>query len=424
MRISSVKKSINVLLLLSVVGILSCGEKPSGPTATSIEDFPAPPINIKASVGDRVVGLSWRHPNSGNVTKYKIYRQDSTAQTFRSIGSSDELSYIDVNLQNNRTYRYKISAVGLNGLEGRTSEAVSAVPAIYGVIINSGQKYTNSLAVNLSLTAPSTTTLVKVSNDSLFTNAEWEAFSSPKSWILSPGDGEKTVFVKFRNVQDIETLEANSDRIILDTEAVIRQITHDANKRILTPADTIHFIMDTGESGGRASVDINNVRIGLELFDNGEDGDSVPNDGIYEVDYVIPTGPEVESTLVVGHFRDKAGNVAANLDAPARVTIRKPPKAVELIEVAAVIGSSTSLNLFWSKNSDIDFSNYRIFRSLTPGVTNQSPLVTITQNQNVVTYTDSTLASNTTYYYRVFVYDVTGLFTRSNEKSGTTNPNN
>ncbi len=414
---------IILLLLLSFILLFNaCGKKPEDPLGINLDDFPAPPIDVKITVGDRVIGLSWKHPDVSRIAKYKIYRQDTTSQNFRVIASTENLSYIDTNLQNNQIYRYQITAVAKNGLEGKPSEIVFAKPSIFGIIINSGQIFTNSRVVNLSLTAPSTTTLVMISNDSLFTNAQWETFTATKSWLLLPGDGKKTVFAKFRDALDRETITAYSDDIVLDTEAVIKQVLHNAGNRILTPADTVHFAVITDEPGGKAWVDINNVRLGLALFDDGSNGDRIANDGSYEVDYVVPTGPEVENTLVVGNFIDRAGNVADKFNAPERLTIRRPPTPVKLIAVAPTIGSSRALNLFWSQNTDPDFANYRIYRALTPGVDTRSTLVTIIQNQTTVTFTDTTLAPNTRYFYRVFVFDVTGLFFGSNELSGKTNP--
>lgn len=422
---SSFIKTVYLFLAVVLIGFgVSCLEKPTNPFNTEIADFPTPPNNIRVSVGDRVVTMTWLHPDVGTVMEFKIYRQDSTNLTFRNIGSTEGLSYSDRNLNNNQEYRYQISAVGVDGLEGKPSEVVSAVPAIFGVLINSGQEFTNSRNVSLSLTAPAITTLVRVSNDSLFSNSQFQTFSRLMNWTLSRIDGPKAVFVKFRDAQDRETDEPYSDAIILDTRATIRQVLHDGVTRILTPADTIHFMIIADEPGGNALVNVNGVQSGINLFDNGTNGDLVPDDGTYEVDYVIPTGPEVESTLVVGQFVDRVGNVAPNLvSSSGRITIRRPPTPVKLIAVEPLIGSSRALNLFWSVNSDADFANYRIFRSLTPGVDTEEPLVTILQNQATIAYRDSTLAANTTYHYRIYVYDVTGLFFGSNELGGTTNPN-
>lgn len=410
-------------LCLCVLIALSCSGGPANPVQFKPEDFPAPPINIKLAVGDREIALTWGHSDPSRVKSFQVFRQDSVAQAFQAVGTTSEFSFVDSNLQNGRTYGYAIAAVGENGLVGKKSPAIIGVPAIFGILINSGQAFTNTLSVTLTFAAPSTTTLTKISNDSTFSNAQWENFATPRNWTLSPGDGVKRVFVKFRNARDVETVQPFIDSIVLDTEATIRRFTHDAQGRILTPADTIHLALDAGETGGRAFADINNVQFGIPLFDDGSNGDSVARDGIYELDYIIPTGPQVENTLVIGKFADRAGNVATNLvSSSGRVTVRRLPTPVDLIAVEPVIGSSRALTLFWSINSDNDFANYRIFRSLTPGINTESPLVTIIQSRNTLTHKDSTLAPNTTYYYRVFVYDATGLFFGSNERSGKTNP--
>lgn len=422
MKMNSIKKSIFIFFPLLMAVTITCGKRPSNPTGIAVGEFPLPPINVKISVGDRVIGLDWSHSNLGSVTSFKIFRQDSSNLEFINVGSTDMLSFVETNLQNNQVYRYKINAVGINGLEGKSSEIVSARPAIFSILINSGQIFTTSRVVNLSFAAPPTTTLIQVSNDSLFTNSEWITFVPTMSWTLTSGQGDKRVYAKFRDLNDRESIGELKDSIILDSEAVIRSFSHNAVNRILTPADTVHFVLVTREAGGQASLDINNIQQGIELFDDGSNGDPAAGDGIYEVDYIVPTGPEAEETLVFGRFTDRAGNVAANLAAPSRITIRKPPKPVNLIAVEPLSNSSRSLNLFWSINSDPDFANYRIFRARTPGVSTESGLVTILQNRNTISFTDSTLSRNTTYYYRVYVYDVTGLFFGSNQRSGTTNP--
>jgi len=423
MEIRTIKYSVLLIFSSFVILGLSCQEAPESPVNFESGDFPAPPVNIRISTGDQRLALSWTHPKLETVESFKILRQDTVRGSFRNIGTSSTTSFIDTNLRNNIEYRYVISSVGVNGLEGNRSEVITGIPGIFSVLINGGFQFTNSRAVNLAFGAPGRTTLMKISNDSLFTNAEWINFSQSTSWTLTLMDGLKTVYVKFRDNRDQETIEPVTDTIFLDTNAKIRQLTHDAATRILTPADTVHFVMNTGEPRGVASVDINNVQAGVDLFDDGTNGDRVPDDGIYEVDYIIPTGPEVENTLVVGRFTDVAGNVAQALNASARLTIRRPPTPVELIAVEPVISSSTALNLFWSRNSNADFANYRVYRQTTPNVTTQSPLVTIIQDRDETSFRDTGLSPNTTYYYRVYVFDATGLSFGSNERSGTTNPN-
>ena len=416
------KKSA-VLLCTLVLLAQNCEERVKSPTSVDPNGFPASPTNLKALIGDGVVILSWLHNDLSSIISFNIYRADSSTTGFSKIGLSDSMTYRDSSLQNNREYFYQVTAVGNNGLESSKSATASAVPAVYGISINFGREFTTSQTVTLSFTAPPTTSLVKISNDSLFSSSQWEGYVPIKTWNLSFEDGEKAVYVKFRDALDRETFEAFSDLIILDTQAIIKDVTEDSGGRVLVASDSIHFAVVTEESAGKAWVDLQRFESGITLFDDGSNGDSIANDGIYEVDYDIPTGPEVEVALVTGHFVDRAGN-ATTLNASSRLTIRTSPRPVTLIQVAPFLGvSTTALNLFWTKNLDADFASYRIFRSGQSGVDTESPLLTIIQDQSTITLTDSTLASNRTYYYRVYVFDTTGLFSGSNVKSGTTNSN-
>jgi fibronectin type 3 domain-containing protein len=78
--------------------------------------------------------------------------------------------------------------------------------------------------------------------------------------------------------------------------------------------------------------------------------------------------------------------------------------------------ASNRATLTWTENADTDFGEYRLYRSLVPGVTQTSTLVaTLTDREK--TYFDDTglnLALNT-YYYRVYVFDLGGKSSRSNE---------
>ncbi|MFQ5639889.1 MAG: fibronectin type III domain-containing protein [bacterium] len=411
-----------VFLVFSILSLTGCDDKPSLPTSVNTNDFPAAPTNVKAFVGDATIVLTWSHPHADAMSRYNIYRQDSTESEFKIAGSTEELRYTDSSLQSNREFRYQISALGKNGLEGSPSKIIKAVPAVYGVSVNFGQEFTTSQTVTLLFTAPRTTSLVKIGNDdSLLTNAQWESFVTTRNWTLSFDDGKKTVFVKFRDAEDRETIHFYSDSIVLDTQAIIKQVTENSGGRVLTSEDIIHFTVITDEPGGRAWVDLSHVQSGVKLYDDGTNGDSLPDDGIYEREFDISTGSEAENASVTGHFVDRAGNVATTINASGAVTIRRPPEAVDLISVSPVISSSNALNLFWSENSDSDFAHYRIFRSNESGVDTGSSLATIIQDRGSLSFTDSTLVSNTTYFYRVYVFDTSGLFSGSNEMSGTTN---
>ncbi|MGB4338502.1 MAG: fibronectin type III domain-containing protein, partial [Bacillota bacterium] len=86
-----------------------------------------------------------------------------------------------------------------------------------GVIINDGAKATNNRAVTLG--AYGQLTQVSFSNDS-YTWSNW--LSKPAdygefSWELAPGDGQKTVYMRFRGFLGL-AIRGESDTIILDTK--------------------------------------------------------------------------------------------------------------------------------------------------------------------------------------------------------------
>ncbi|MCA0447253.1 MAG: carboxypeptidase regulatory-like domain-containing protein [Bacteroidetes bacterium] len=82
--------------------------------------------------------------------------------------------------------------------------------------------------------------------------------------------------------------------------------------------------------------------------------------------------------------------------------------------------SKTSIGIGWTKITDSNFGQYKIFRSIIPGVTESSTLVTTVTQSDANTFTDNNLSNGTAYYYRVFVYNKAGVGSGSNEVSAST----
>ncbi len=109
--------------------------------------------------------------------------------------------------------------------------------------INNGQAETNSSAVSLNFVAlPSDLTepiayYVAVSNNPEFVGASLDAYQNNKSWVLSPGSGEKTVYVKFYNRWGKST-EVFSDSIKLTNNNPIvgNQVGSDV---VVSPAPSV-----------------------------------------------------------------------------------------------------------------------------------------------------------------------------------------
>jgi hypothetical protein len=94
------------------------------------------------------------------------------------------------------------------------------------ISINNGDDYTTSINVDLTLTYndPLGISGVRYSNDGEWDTEIWEAPSASKTWTLSAGDGEKTVYYQVKNTAELVS-PTYSDNIILDTEAPIGTVT-------------------------------------------------------------------------------------------------------------------------------------------------------------------------------------------------------
>ncbi|MBD3169487.1 MAG: hypothetical protein GF307_08390 [candidate division Zixibacteria bacterium] len=419
------KKSLLVYSLISTALIFSvliagCGRELSDRNApTEVGTAPPTPDNLDISVDDQGLTLTWTISDSTNIARYRIYRSDSTDSDFEVADSTNTRTYTDTGLANGITYFYQISSVDSSGFEGYLSETVSAMPEIYAIIINDNLNTTSQLDVELTLIAPEGTRYMRIANDSSFTNAVWEDFAPEKSWRLNPPDGEKMVYVGYRDANDNPLSRFKYDSIVLDRFAGIDSVLENTSGQTMTAGDVIRFTIYTtdSETNGEAFVQMESLQRNIYLYDEGTGADATANDGIYTADFTIPPGVEVTNASITGHFTDEAGNAAEPREATSTVDIQNPPEAVRLLPPLASPENPTSIDLNWSPTEESDFAFYRIFRKTTPGVDTSSTLVTTVSTPSQTSYTDEDLAENTVYYYRVYIYDQSNLFAGSNEDS-------
>jgi fibronectin type 3 domain-containing protein len=413
MAVSKFKLIVAVLPILLSLG---CESGPSNVLNVDPSDLLDPPRSIQATIGDRTVTLTWLHDSANLIDRFKIFRVDSADSVLREIATTTEFQFTDEDVQNNHTYEYRVATLGKNGLLGRKSSPVLAVPALYGVTINSGAQISNSLNVSLSFAAPQTTTFVRISNDSSFFDSQWDTYALTKPWTLTHGDGQKSVYVRFRDAGGRETTQIYKVGILLDTQAIIYEVFESSQDQVVTAGDSIHFRVVAQEPDGEAWIELYQVVERIELFDDGTRGDPVARDGVYETTYRISTGLQGESVIVIANFIDRGGNAAPSQEADTRVTIRQPPHPVRIITIAPVPGGpANARNIFWTRNSDADFARYELYRSTARGVTTSSSLITLIQSPEILSFADTSAVANTTYYYRVYVFDTSGLSSGSNE---------
>jgi len=357
------------------------------------------PSGLKAEVSDGSITVSWKPVEEAS--KYKVYRSSEERTDWTGIAETTDTSYTDDGLINGRVYLYSVSAVSSDGLEGGRSESISAIPTIYSILINDGDEVTGSLDVRIDIAAPSSTELMSFSNDSLFVNSTWERFSSSRQWRLEPPDGEKRVFARFMDISG-SISQTVSTGIRLDTYSSITSVSFSPDT--VPVGGTAHFTLEAAgnETQGQAWIELEGFSDRIELYDNGNNGDSSEDDGVYEADFKFPSQLRGINLTVTGNFIDRAGNMAVPAEAADKLCFTEEPVPVRLI--GAIDSTTSSITIKWEQSSEENFRSYRIYRDTDPPV-EEAPQNMVKELFNIsqTTYPDGGLTEGMTYHYRVFV---------------------
>lgn len=390
------------VLALAVLA-LSCSRTVERPTDSDLViDAPSTPAGITVGIGDRVVRLSWQA--AADAVRYRVYRVNNIVDELHLYDSTTTTTYTDRNVTNNVTYLYQVASVNSDGLEGVRSPEIPAQPGVFSIAINDDKQYTGSLAVTLSLTAPTTTTAVRLAASADLTGRPWLPYGAMKNWELQSGDGEKTVYAEFRDAAGAASIDVVSDNIILDTRAVIDSVTLHNPAGPLSAGDTVLIMVATGEIDGKASVQVDDFSV--DCYDDGTHGDLAAGDGLYHRAWEVPFDADFEAQAAVARFTDRAGNTAENRASRTLLTVRRTPDPVTVL---AFTESEARISISWTQSDATDFEYYRLFRDILPTVDDQSTMMYSTNSRTVTSYADTGLDANTDYYYSVWVYDQTGL---------------
>ncbi|MFZ2189774.1 MAG: hypothetical protein WA057_06085 [Candidatus Magasanikiibacteriota bacterium] len=137
-------------------------------------------------------------------------------------------------------------------------------------INNSAGTTTKTRKVTLYIKGTEDAKYMKVSNDVGFAEAEWEVYSSRKSWFVSFGAGTKTVYIRFKNVKgDVSNIYSGKIQLsapkAMDVDFFINAEIDKSNKdKKISAKDTdsryvnLDLTYSTGVEGYIASNDSNN----------------------------------------------------------------------------------------------------------------------------------------------------------------------
>lgn len=125
------------------------------------------------------------------------------------------------------------------------------------VIIDSGDRYTNSRKVNLEIAVfdddPADVLMRVADSSAAIEGVGWQSLAYSLKFILSAGDGEKTVYAQFKDSSD-NISQLVSDTIALDTKAPSAAITSPATTRHVRGVIAVRFFArDTSAADGTSS---------------------------------------------------------------------------------------------------------------------------------------------------------------------------
>jgi len=413
-----VMKQIFLMLLLMILAGGCERSLDSGNVGFEAPDEIPVPTALKIYHLADGIELKWQISDSDIVAHFNIYYSDQEDSEFVYWDSAHGFTKTITTLNTGQTYYFRVAAVDTNDVEGAGSTTISSQIGVTSIVINNNDVFTNSTDVSVSYVYPVTPLLVKITENSDLSDAVWQNFRQPGIFELSDGDGVKYLYALLRFNDGSESSVSVSDSIILDTRASIDSTYFVADSSVLLAGDTVYFYIDAGEPKGEGYVFFTGLSQ-LTLYDDGNDGDAVADDGIYSRRYVVPINLEIDEGVVTGRFTDAAGNSADDTPSASRINIAIPPEPISLQTIAE---SSSQIRLSWSavEPGSFDFSSYRIYRETSPGVTESSELIANITSRTTLGYTDSDLNDNQLYVYRVYAYSADGLITQSEESSATT----
>ncbi len=409
-------KYLGIGLLAAVMLAAGCDRyiDDRDPVRSLPDDGPVP-LNVKAFRIDGGVRLTWEMSDTAAVKRYRVYAAEIENDLVGEYLLQDSTSQMSVTLTDltvNQEYAFRVAAVTGEGLEWGPSRAVKATVTYLSISLEEGAPAVNTRDVRVRLYIPTTTSHIRLSEDSTFADAVFIPFvGNSTTFEVSAGDGMKIVYAQLQFDDGSYSGQTLVDSILLDTRAEIDVVGFEppATGTAFGPGDQITFFVNSNEIDGNASVSFSGVT-SVVCYDDGTGQDAVRDDGIYVGTWTVPISFTLSAGEVTGRFIDQAGNQATPTTASSALNIFTPPLALTL---SALPVSTSEISLTWTESSSDDFAAYRIYRDSDQGVSVESELITTITTIGTTSFTDTDLDANTEYFYSIHVYDNNGLSTGS-----------
>jgi fibronectin type 3 domain-containing protein len=323
---------------------------------------------------------------------YNVYRATSSGGSYSNIGSISGVSYTDTKLPSNTTYYYKVSAWNSSG---ESSQSTS-----YGSATTSSSSSEPEIPA-----APTGVTATVQSSDSIYV-----------SWGSVPGASGYHVYRAYSSYGSYSEFVSKSDAFYTDTRLPSNttyyykvsawnssgessQSTSYGSATTLSSSSEPEIpaaptgIMATAQSSDSIYVSWNSVSGASEYYIYRANSSYGSYSVIVSTSDAFYTDTELTSNTTY-YYKVSAYNSVGE-GGQSSYTSATTPVGVP-IGVTASVQSSSSINISWEPESGV--SGYNVYRA-----DSSDGYYSSITSTNSTSYTNTGLASNTTYYYKVSV---------------------
>jgi chitodextrinase/sugar lactone lactonase YvrE len=392
-------------------------------------------LSAPASVTDSSMRLDWTQNRDGDFARYELHKGSaknfvpSSNTLYSSMTDQTKTSETVVNLAPSTTYYFRLRTVDTGSLQNDSNEVSAA-----------------TLAVNLPptaviLSAPSEVgdTALKLgwsrNNESDFDSYEVHQGGRP-GFNLSGETLVTTIFNQSTATFTVEGLVNNTTyffRVRVQDTGGLYNDSNEVNATTTPPnappaAVTLFEALEVGETTVELAWSQNGDRDFRQYEVAGSDtpGFPVTQDTILKT--LVEKGQN--TTEITGlapdtayyfkvRVRDTSGLVADSNEIGVVTRPNQAPEAVALYGPDNV--TVGTMDIEWSESPAPDFARYEVFRS-TFGNFTPTPAMLIAQvnDRLAVVYRATGLQPSTTYFFKLRIVDIGGLFNDSNEVTDTT----
>jgi fibronectin type 3 domain-containing protein len=380
-----------------------------------VDDPPGVPAGLLANVTSVAVALDWADNTEADLAGYHVYRSASAGGPWSRLTSAPiaTSSYTDMSAPTGSTVYYRATAIDRAGQES----APASTSATRTIALRSSSFAQNASTTSLAITTPAGVRSGDIMI-AVITVRGAPAITAPSGWTLIRTDASGTALEQATYFRVVDATPAASYAWTLATAspvsgAIVAYSGVDVSGSPVRPVDA---------AGGRVTSSTSSTSVAGDLlvgvFGSATNPTFTPPNGMVEQGEIATTsGTKKVAIEVADQVPVGAGSTGTRTATASKSAVvigqlialrpigtapdtQKPTTPTGLIATAT---SGTRVVVTWVASTDnVLVDHYQIQRATATGAF--ATVGTSTQPQ----FTDTSVAKNTTYRYRVVAFDPTG----------------